>query len=782
MRDKKAFVIGVLIIAVFMAFLPAEDRAWAVSTKITRQESGADFLKGQSENVVIDLRGTIQLGRASQVVVEKFENVWSINSIVVSGGTVYIGTSPNGGIYKYSLGELTKIYPLESDQSPPSAVLRRTGSQKNPTTEDPPKEEPDTEQNSEPNDTEEISDANKAKAEQFLTNEHIFAMSTDVSGRLLVGISGEKCKLCRLQANKLETIYEPNEAKYIFAIATDNAGSIYLGTGPEGKVYQLNSLGKEAQIIYSSRDKNILSIATADGSIYAGSDGRGLIYKINPRTKTATVLYDSEQPEITALLPALTLSSNDGILYATTTSAQLVKSETSFAAELPMAGRPEVPSQEEQNAIKIDVRKLKIPNTKRRADDKSAKRKVPTRQAAKSDKASHIYKITKDGFVSDIFSETAVFFCLAEQDSKLLVGTGNNAQLFVVDPVSEQQAVVYNDELSLQITSVAVADDVVYLGAANPPKLIKLNKTYAAEGSYISDLIDADQPAKWGKLQIEADIPKGCKVLMASRSGNVEDVNDPTFSDWTEPVEMTGPVQLHCPIGRFCQYKLLLKSEDGIKTPVIREIAVASTVPNLAPKVESVDISRVEPTNKVLPGLFKIGYKANDDNSDKLIYKIDFRKIGRANWIELEDENEADSFDWDGKTVEDGRYEFRVTASDERSNTSDTKLTNSRISDPVTVDNTGPVIGEYSIEKTDNAATLKLRAHDELSVIGELQYTVDSNAEWKGAIPDDLVYDTTDESFTIVIEKLEAGEHILTTRAKDDVDNTTYKTFEVNVD
>jgi hypothetical protein len=788
MKDTKAFVIGVLIIIVFLAFMPAVDRAWAVSTKITRQESGADFLKGQSENVVIDLRGTIQLGRASQVLVEQFENVWSINSIVVSGGTIYIGTSPNGGIYKYSLGELTKIYPLESSQSSPSAVLRRTGSHKNPAAEeDPPEEEPDTEQNNEPNDTEEISDASKAKAEQFLTNEHIFAMSTDVSGRLLVGISGKKCKLCRLEANKLETIYEPNEAKYIFAIATDNAGSIFLGTGPGGKVYQLNSLGKDAQIIYSSRDKNILSLATADDSIYAGSDSRGLVYKINPRTKTTTVLYDSEQPEITALLSASTLSSNDGILpvaelYAATTSAKIVQSETSFAAELPMAGRPEVTSQEGQNAIKIDVRQLKIPNTRRRADNESAKRKVPTRQAAKSDKVSHIYKITKDGFVSDIFSETAVFFCLAEQDSKLLVGTGNNAQLFVVDPVSEQQAVVYRDEQASQITSVAVADDVVYLGSANPPKLIKLNKTYAAEGSYISDLIDAGQPAKWGKLQIEADIPQGCKVLVVSRSGNVEDVNDPTFADWTEPVEITGPVQLHCPIGRFCQYKLLLKSEDGTKTPIIREIAVASTVPNLAPKVESVDISRVEPSNKVPPGLFKISYKASDDNEDKLIYKIDFRKIGRVNWIELEDEHEADSFDWDGKTVEDGRYEFRVIASDERSNTSDTKLTNSRISDPVIVDNTGPVIGEYSIEKTNKAVTLKLQVHDELSVIGELQYTVDSNAEWKGAIPDDLVYDTTDESFTIVIEKLEAGEHIITTRVKDDVDNTTYKTFEVKVD
>jgi len=776
MKDTKTFVIGVLSIAVFMAFLPAADRAWAVSTKIVRHESGADLLKGKAENVVIDLqRGTIQLGRASQVLVEEFENVWSINSIVVSGGTVYIGTSPNGGIYKYSLGELTKIYPLQSDQT----------SLKHSKTEALLEEGLSAKQNNEPNDANESSDADKAKQEQsgspVGSNEHIFAMTTDLSGRILASISGDKCRLCRLEGGKLEVIFEPNDAKYIFAIATDNAGNIYLGTGPQGNIYQLDSLGKTAQIIYSSTDKNILSIATAkDDFIYAGSDSRGLVYKINPRTKSAMVLYDSEQPEITALLSASTLSSAEGNLYATATSAKAVKSETRFTAELPKAGRPEALKQNSENAAGNDVRKLQIPNTKNQDDDKSAKRKVPSRRPAKPEKASHIYKINEEGFVTDIFSETAVFFCLAEQDSKLLVGTGNSAQLFAVDPVSEQQLIVYEDEQASQITSLAVADDVVYLGTANPPKLTKLNKTFSSEGTYISDLIDADQPAKWGKLQIEADIPQGCKVLVASRSGNIEDANDPTFSDWTEPVEVTGPVQLDCPIGRFCQYKLLLKSEDGLKSPIIREVAVASTVPNLAPKVESVSVSRIKADGKKPPGGFKISYKAKDDNGDKLIYQIDFRKIGRTNWINLEDDIEADSFDWDGKTVEDGRYEVRVIASDERSNTTATKLTGSRISDPVIVDNTGPVISEYSIKKAGNTVTLKLQVTDRLSVIGELQYTVDSNAEWMGAIPDDLVYDTTDESFTIVMEDLQAGEHILTIRIKDDVENTTYKTFEVN--
>jgi hypothetical protein len=48
-------------------------------------------------------------------------------------------------------------------------------------------------------------------------------------------------------------------------------------------------------------------------------------------------------------------------------------------------------------------------------------------------------------------------------------------------------------------------------------------------------------------------------------------------------------------------------------------------------------------------------------------------------------------------------------------------------------------------------------------------------------VPDDLVYDTTDEDFTIAIEQLDAGEHIIAVRASDDVGNTTYKTFEVTV-
>jgi hypothetical protein len=171
-----------------------------------------------------------------------------------------------------------------------------------------------------------------------------------------------------------------------------------------------------------------------------------------------------------------------------------------------------------------------------------------------------------------------------------------------------------------------------------------------------------------------------------------------------------------------------------------------------------------------------------------MIYTIDMRKIDRTNWIELKEKLEAASYEWNGKTVEDGRYEIRVTASDERSNTTATKLTGSRISDPVVVDNTGPVVKNITssaMKNNGNYRIFEIKVQDELSAIGKLEYSIDSNNDWIGTVPNDLVYDTLDENFTIKIdaeEDMPKGDHILTIKVSDALGNTTYKTVDVNIE
>jgi hypothetical protein len=727
----------------------------AVTSKVTRHNNSLEFQKGETNDVVIGSRGTIQLGRRSEVLVKQFDDVWSINSIVSIGDTVYVGTSPNGGVYSFGASGLKKIY---------AAKLTKK----------------ERHRDSNDRDVNEPNDPNTIKQDKHFTNEHIFAMAADASGRLLVGISGQRCALSRLQGGELKTIFEPNDANYIFAILVDKGGDIYLGTGPKGKIYRLDSSGKRGEVLYDSPDKNILSLAQGpDGFIYAGSDSRGLIYRINPKTKEAAILYDSEQQEITAL------AFLGEELYAAATSANAVGAEAKFAAQAPQAGRPELKDEDGEGDGDSDEQssggtKLQIANTKESAGGELPEHKMPVAKLPKPAQTSFIYKVTKDGFVTDIFNESAVFFCLAAQGNQLLVGTGNDAQLFAVEPNSEENAVVFEEKQASQITAVAVVGDNAYVGMANPARLVKLGKVFANEGVYTSDLVDAGQPAKWGKLQIEADVPAGCKVLMACRSGNVKDINDKSFSKWTELKDVTGPVQLDCPVNRFCQYKLVFRGSDGKVSPVVREVAVASAVPNLAPRVESVNVTRMEGPAK--NGKFKISYETKDDNGDKLIYKIDFRKVGRAGWIQLKDAIEAGSFEWDGKSVEDGRYEIRVTASDERSNTPETKLTGSRVSDAVVVDNTGPTVVKYKLEKSGKNITIKVTVNDELSAIGKVEYTVDSDANWIGIVPDDLIYDTTSEDFTILVEKLSAGQHIISLKLADAVGNTTYKTYEVNIE
>jgi outer membrane protein assembly factor BamB len=750
----------------------------AVTSKVTRQSSSKELLAGQSDGVVVTSRGTIELSRAAKVLASEFENVWSVNSIVVSGGTVFLGTSPNGHVYRYSLGKLTKIFPPE-DESAAAKPQPAAAKSAEPQAGEAKKDDPAAKEAS-ISDNKKKEDGKVIEATERLSNQHIFAMSMDVAGRLLAGISGDKCRLCRYEAGKMETVFEPNDAKYIFDIKTDNVGNIYLATGPQGRVYALDPSGKVAQLIYRGRDKNILSVAASrDGFIYAGCDTRGLVYKINPRNKTATVLYDSDEPEISALLALDGLTTQSGLLYAAATSASVVETEQKFAAQQAAAGRPESKKEEGGKMPAEGSMKLKVANTGPGSAPKPPQAPRPAPTPRKPGAASYIYKINKQGYISEVFSEAAVFLCVANQDGKILVGSGNEARLYSVDPETERHVILYEDRKASQISALAVSEQDIYVGTANPARLVLLSSGFATHGTYTSDLIDAGQPARWGKLQMDADIPRGCKILVAARSGNVKDVNDPTFSEWTEPVAITEPIQLRCPVGRFCQYRLTLETEDAQKTPVIREVAVASTVPNLAPRFDSIDVTRLQNPGK--EGVFKISYKAVDENEDKLIYKLDFRKTGRTNWIQIKDKIEVDTVEWDSKTVEDGRYEIRVTASDERSNSLATRLMGSRISEPLVVDNTSPVIRKYSIEKTGRSATLKLDVMDELSVISKLEYTIDSNTEWKGSLPDDGVCDTTEESFTIAVEDIEPGEHVLALRIFDDVGNVTFKTFELSI-
>ncbi len=731
----KPYLTAVLCFSLTMAAIGP-----AVTSVITRHNSSGDFLKGKTEGVIIRSTGTITLAPRTETVEtgDFLKDVWSIHTMLTDAeGGVYLGTGPDANVFRYADGVVTQVYPVTA-----------TGDQAD---------------------------------DSSMRNQHVFAMAKDLAGRLLIGVSGEKGQLIRL-ANGPEVVFEDEKVQYIFAVALDEQNNIYLGTGPNGLIYRLDPFCQNAERVYEARDKNILSLLVKDGVVYAGSDQRGLIYKIDPEQKRAQVLFDTEQNEVADLL-----MDADGNLFAagTNAAAAMLQLKASRASLKHAPGRPDNDEEGDGGEGEEELSSNTAGSLNTANGDDKTDKKEPTKPEPQAPRppaakvAGHIYKISPDGFVTDIFDEMAVFYSLLEFDGKLWLGTGNKAQLYTVDPATEEKAVYYEDETSSQITSLLAVGDVLYMGLSNPARLVRLEKGTVAEGVYESELIDAGQPARWGKLQLEADIPSGCEVLLASRSGNVKEPNDPTFSDWSADAVVTRATDLDCSQGRFCQYRLTLKSANRTSSPEIREVAAAFVTPNLAPKVKAIKIQRNRDKGK--PTIYDISFAALDSNKDSLEFTLEFRKLGRTGWILLKEELDRSPFEWDSRTVEDGRYEVRVTANDRKSNTVSTEMTGSRISDPVVIDNTAPEIRESAVRVDGNSAQLVLLVEDAYTVVGKVEYTVDSNDKWMGTLPDDKVYDTLAEGITIQIDDLTSGEHVIAVAVSDDLENTRYKTFEVTI-
>jgi outer membrane protein assembly factor BamB len=743
--------------------------AYGVTSTLTKHATAEDFQKGQTHGTVIGSEGTVKLGSATaQQWAASDDDVWAVNKIVAAAdGTAYAGTSPGGKILKYAAGKWTVIYPAEKPIDP-----NRPAAEPN-----------------QPADANAPVDANSVKpvADETPLNEQVYALAFDGSGKLLAGISGEKCRLMRFEKDKPVTVFEPNEAKYVFAMALDANKNIYLATGPKGKLYKIAPDGK-GKVLYTCTEKNLLSLAIAkDGSIFAGTDDKGRVYKVNSESGAASVMYDAEESEVAALA----LDTN-GDLYAAISSEQAIKTTGGSPATVTSTPSSRAPLQSARGqSTSREVRMAHMPAQESAAAADKAQAK-PSRPA-RSGPPSVVYKISREGYVTRVFSQPVAFFDMALKDGRLIIGTGNTAQLFAVNLKTEEQSELFAEKKASQITTVCQAGEDILVGTANTARIIKIMNKYAAEATYDSPLVDATQPANWGKLHIEASIPEGTSLMMSARSGNVSEVNDPTFSPWTKAVPVDEPVNLGCPVGRFAQYRLTFRS-DGKDTPVVREVALASVVGNLAPVVDSVmagpapssplPAAIIPSSVKGREGIFKVAIKAHDDNKDALTYKIEMRKLGRQKWILVEDDLEKADYDWNTKTVEDGRYELRATVSDKKSNTVATALEGQRTSEPVVVDNTPPHVTEAALNMDTKAKTLtlKFRASDELSIIAAAEYAVDSSREWNGTLPDDMVFDQQDESFTILAKGLAAGEHVIAAKLTDAAGNTMYKTWDFSIE
>jgi hypothetical protein len=141
----------------------------------------------------------------------------------------------------------------------------------------------------------------------------LWAVVAGADGSLFAG-SGNEGKILKVgKDGKLTTFFDAAELE-VHAIAAAPKGGLYAATSPDGKIYSLAADGT-SKMLFDPEDKYIWDLAVdKDGNLFAATGDKGAIYRITPDGK-GTRFYKTNATNVVSLAFA-----RDGSLIAGTES------------------------------------------------------------------------------------------------------------------------------------------------------------------------------------------------------------------------------------------------------------------------------------------------------------------------------------------------------------------------------------------------------------------------------------------------------------------------------
>ncbi len=563
-------------------------------------------------------------------------------------------------------------------------------------------------------------------------------------------------------------LFDP-KTKYIWALALDRQGQLYVGTGDRGEIFRVDRDGNGA-LFFQSDEAQIRALDFDNsGNLIAGTDGSGLIYRISPRGE-GFVLYSAPKKEITALAV-----DGHGDIYA----AGAGEKRGATAPLAPVTATP--PSG--GAAITPGPQGSATPGA-----STSTFTAIPY-PSVTSVGGSEVYRIGADGSPKTIWSshEDLVYALAFDQAGRLLAGTGNRGKIFII------RGNQYTDLVQAsanQVTAFALAPKGgLYAATSNLGKIFLLGPNPMAEGTYESDVFDARNFSQWGRVEVRGS---GSFDVFA-RSGNVDNP-DRNWSLWKQ-VDLQKDLPVDAPSARFIQWKAVL--HPGKPAAVIESVTLNYLPKNVAPEVDEVTVvvgsrvpagTHIEPEssgpNPYAPPIpmvrdkhsIAVKWKAQDENDDSLIYSVYYRGDGESRWKLLRDGIEDRFVNLDSDLFPDGGYTIRVVASDAPSHSPEDTLTGESTSPRFEVDNTPPRIESLNTKIEGDKLHVTFRAVDSFSPISRAEYSLDAG-DWQTVDPMGKISDYKVESydFTVpiadkrVIDDIE--EHTLVIRVYDRFEN-----------
>jgi len=639
--------------------------------------------------------------------------------------------------------------------------------------------------------------------EVFKTEQpYIWSSVADASGNIYLG-SGSDGKIFVVHASGKGSLLTDLAELNITALAIGRGGELFAATSPDGKVYRVDSAGK-ATVYFDPKQKYIWSLAVMpDGSLAVGTGENGRVYRVRSANADAdaSLLYDTSQTSIISLA-----ADKAGNLYAGTDPDGLV---LKFGADgKPFALLDSSLRELHQLALGADgsVYALAIGESAASAKpsetpanpatEKKTVNAAPAEPAAKSryDLAgakSAVYRILPDGGSDLVWaSSTVTAFSLFVQQSGngVLIGTADKGRIFSVTNDGRETLALQTD--ANQISTIGAIGDRLFATSSNQGTLYRIGPENVSEGNYDSSVLDAKATASWGHVWWRSS----GGVQIETRTGNTQKP-DETWSAWS-PAGANS--QVASPRSRYLQWRAILK--NGPTAAQLNEVNVAFQPRNIAPEVLSIQVlatnvglaanpavqidpniagSGLDPSVFGIPvvnvaprriyqrGATSLQWTAEDRNGDKLVYDVLYKQVGEANFRPLRENIDENFFTIDGQSLADGRYIFKIVAKDSPSNPAGLALSGERITDPIDIDNTPPVVsvqGQPTI--STNNARVTFAASDKASYLTKAEYSI-NGGDWQTVYADDGISDSPSETYTVQLAVPTAGEYVVTLRAFD---------------
>jgi hypothetical protein len=687
----------------------------------------SDLLKGDSRGVSISDNGVLMLApKLSEVFNTQQTYVWSTTAD--NQGNVYLGTGHDGKIFRVtSAGTGSLLY-----------------------------------------------DAAELDVTALVAKDGVVYAGTSPDG-----------KVYRITPDgKAEVYFDPDD-KYIWSLALLSDGSLAVGTGDSGKLYRVRSAGAraDASLLVNTNQTHVISLAvTPQGDLIAGTDSGGLVLRVSPEGKTFA-LFDTSLREIHSLAVA-----SDGSIYALALSDAAA---TARAPSTPVASSSPSDSIPTTSVTITAIDESGAPIQNQQAGARSRNDVANVRSA--------VFRIMPDGANDVVWSSpTITAFSIAPglQAGSVLIGTSDKGRIYSVTNDGRDTLLLQSPEG--QISSLLTRNNQVYAASSNQGKLYSFGSALVGEGSYESPVRDAKLTATWGRVWW-----RGVgNVELQTRTGNGERP-DATWSEWSAAYKDPDGNQVLSPRARFIQWRATMRSvTSSAPTASVEDVSVAYLPRNVAPEVLSITslpigvglqqvvqvtidpnvessgldpsvfgpVAQVPPRRFYQRGARSFQWQAEDRNGDTLEYAIYYRGLNDQTFRLLKDKLRDTFYTIDGATLADGRYIVKVVASDGPDNPLGQKLSGERVSEPVDIDNTPPVVKAGQPLITRDSVRVVFTVDDAIGKIKRADSSLDG-ATWVPVFPDDGIADGSHEVYTVELPVVAAGEHTVSLRVFDSSGN-----------